>query len=395
MNYYDYIIVGGGASGLMMAYRMSNDPFFDDKSILILDKQKKINNDRTWCYWETEHDEWNGIVSASWKNIIFKSELYSAEESIAPYEYKMIRSKDFYSKIWAHLETKATITFEVANVVSIHQRDNEASVITDDKIFKTKTILNSILYSDTYKKQSKYPVLQQHFVGFFIKTKKAIFDSNAATFMDFTVAQKGNTRFMYILPYANNEALFEYTLFSKDLLPYNDYKVEIEKYLHEKNITDFEIVEKEQGSIPMTCYKFWNHNSKNIVNIGTAGGWSKASTGFTFKNTTKKTTKLIEYIKQNKPLPKFHEINKFWFYDLLLLDILFKKNQLGAFLFGKMFQKNTPKLILKFLDEDTSLVEDLQIQLKLPPINFIKALLIRISKLYIGYFSLIFSKLKL
>ena len=307
----------------------------------------------------------------------------------------MIRSKDFYSKIWAHLETKATITFEVANVVSIHQRDNEASVITDDKIFKTKTILNSILYSDTYKKQSKYPVLQQHFVGFFIKTKKAIFDSNAATFMDFTVAQKGNTRFMYILPYANNEALFEYTLFSKDLLPYNDYKVEIEKYLHEKNITDFEIVEKEQGSIPMTCYKFWNHNSKNIVNIGTAGGWSKASTGFTFKNTTKKTTKLIEYIKQNKPLPKFHEINKFWFYDLLLLDILFKKNQLGAFLFGKMFQKNTPKLILKFLDEDTSLVEDLQIQLKLPPINFIKALLIRISKLYIGYFSLIFSKLKL
>ena len=395
MNYYDYIIVGGGASGLMMAYRMSNDPFFGDKSILILDKQKKINNDRTWCYWETERDEWNGIVSASWKNIIFKSELNSAKESIAPYQYKMIRSKDFYSKIWAHLETKATITFEVANVVSIHQRDNEASVITDDKIFKTKTILNSILYTDSHKKQSKYPVLQQHFVGFFIKTKKAFFDVNAATFMDFTVAQKGNTRFMYILPYANNEALFEYTLFSKDLLPYNDYKVEIEKYLREKNITDYEIVEKEQGSIPMTCYKFWNHNSKNIINIGTAGGWSKASTGFTFKNTTKKTIKLIEYIKQNKPLPKFHELNKFWFYDLLLLDILSKKNHLGAFLFGKMFQKNAPKQILKFLDEDTSLAEDLQIQLKMPPINFIKALLIRISKFYIGYFSLIFSKLKL
>jgi lycopene beta-cyclase len=395
MNYYDYIIVGGGASGLMMAYRMSNDPFFDDKSILILDKQKKINNDRTWCYWETEHDEWNGIVSASWKNIIFKSELYSAEESIAPYEYKMIRSKDFYSKIWAHLETKATITFEVANVVSIHQRDNEASVITDDKIFKTKTILNSILHTDSHKKQSKYPVLQQHFVGFFIKTKKAFFDINAATFMDFTVAQKGNTRFMYILPYANNEALFEYTLFSKDLLPYNDYKVEIEKYLREKNITDYEIIEKEQGSIPMTCYKFWNHNSKNIINIGTAGGWSKASTGFTFKNTTKKTIKLVQYIKQNKPLPKFHELNKFWFYDLLLLDILSKKNHLGAFLFGKMFQKNAPKQILKFLDEDTSIAEDLQIHLKMPPINFIKVLLIRISKFYTGYFSLIFSKLKL
>lgn len=378
MNYYDYIIVGGGASGLMMAYRMSKDAFFDDKSILILDREKKIANDRTWCYWETDNDEWNGIVSASWKNIIFKSKLYATKENIVPYQYKMIRSKDFYSKIWSHLETKSNITFQTANVVSLHQGDEEAEVITAGTIFKTKTILNSILFTDAHKKQTKYPVLQQHFVGFFIQTKKDFFDDSAATFMDFTVAQKENTRFMYILPYAKNEALFEYTLFSKDILPYEDYKLEIEKYLEERNITDYEIVEKEQGSIPMTCYKFWKDNSKNIINIGTAGGWSKASTGFTFKNTTRKTAKLITHIKQDKPLTEFHKIDKFWFYDLLLLDILSKKNHLGASIFAKMFQKNHPKKILKFLDEETSLLEDLQIELKMPPINFIKALFQRV-----------------
>ena len=41
MQDYDYIIIGAGASGLMMAYRMSKDSFFDDKSILILDKEQK------------------------------------------------------------------------------------------------------------------------------------------------------------------------------------------------------------------------------------------------------------------------------------------------------------------------------------------------------------------
>ena len=41
MQRYDYIITGSGASGLMLAYRMAKDSFFDDASILIVDKEKK------------------------------------------------------------------------------------------------------------------------------------------------------------------------------------------------------------------------------------------------------------------------------------------------------------------------------------------------------------------
>lgn len=374
MNNYDYIIVGGGASGLMMAYRMAKDTFFDDKTILILDKEKKRKNDRTWCYWQKDDDEWQDIVTKSWRNIIFKSDFYTTQKSISPYHYKMIRSKDFYDKIWNYLETKSNVTFQNSNVLIVNQLDHEAEVVSAEKTYRTKTILNSILFSDEYKNQTKYPVLQQHFVGFFIKTKENSFDDSSVTFMDFTVAQKENTRFMYILPYAKNEALFEYTLFSEELLTYSEYKNEIVKYLADKNITNYEITEKEQGSIPMTCYKFWKNNSKNIIHIGTAGGWSKASTGFTFKNTTKKTVKLINHLKQNRSLKDFHKIDKFWFNDLLLLDILYEKNHLGASIFAKMFEKNHPKKILKFLDEETSLVEDLQIILKMPPRNFIKVL---------------------
>ena len=378
MNYYDYIIVGGGASGLMMAYRMSKDSFFDSKTILILDKEKKTSNDRTWCYWDDNNDEWKDIINASWNTIIFKSDSYKAKQNITPYQYKMIQSKYFYLKIWNHLEHKTNITFQSENVTGIQQLNGEAEVITSTKVFKTKVLINSILFDEEYKQQAKYPVLQQHFVGFFIKTKGNCFDDRAATFMDFTVAQKGNTRFMYILPYSKNEALFEYTLFSEDLLKYNEYKLEIEKYLESKNIINYEIVDKEQGSIPMTCYKFWKQNSENIIHIGTAGGWSKASTGFTFKNTTKKTAKLTNHLKQNRSLESFHKINKFWFYDLLLLDILYEKNHLGAELFSDLFKRTSAKKILKFLDEETSFYEDLQVILRMPPKNFIRAVFKRI-----------------
>lgn len=378
MNYYDYIIVGGGASGLMMAYKMSKDTFFEDKTILILDKEKKKKNDRTWCYWEKGSGEYDTILSASWDKIIFKSDSHKARENILPYQYKMIRSKDFYEQIWNHLAQKPNIRFQEEIVKSVRQLDGKAEVFAGNQVFKTKVLMNSILFNEAYKNQTEYPVLQQHFVGFFIKTKEDSFDDTAATFMDFTVEQKGNTRFMYILPTSKKEALFEYTLFSQDLLAYGTYKAEIEKYLQSKNITDYQIVEKEQGSIPMTCYKFWEQNSENIIHIGTAGGWSKASTGFTFNNTTKKTSKLVNHLKQNQPLLEFHKVSKFWYYDLLLLDILHEKNHLGSSIFSQLFKRTSVQRIFKFLDEETRLYEDLQVMLKMPPKNFIIAVFKRI-----------------
>ena len=51
---------------------------------------------------------------------------------------------------------------------------------------------------------------------------------------------------------------------------------------------------------------------------------------------------------------KFGKKDKFWFYDLLLLDILGSNNQLGSRIFSSMFKKGDASVIFKFLDEETS-----------------------------------------
>jgi lycopene beta-cyclase len=200
--------------------------------------------------------------------------------------------------------------------------------------------------------------------------------------MDFSVEQSGNTRFMYILPTSSTEALLEYTLFSADLLATEEYETEIQKYIQKLGITDYEIVEKEQGNIPMTCYKFWKHNTKNIINIGSAGGWTKASTGFTFKNVTKKSKALVNFLQNendastsvNTSFTKFHKMSKFWLYDLLFIDVLHKNNELGSKIFSSLFKKGNPTMIFKFLDEETTLWEDVVIMSKCPSLPFLKAL---------------------
>ena len=95
----------------------------------------------------------------------------------------------------------------------------------------------------------------------------------------------------------------------------------------------------------MTSFKFSQLNSKHILNIGTAGGWTKASTGYTFKNTSKKTKKLATFLKQETDLSKFHKKSKFWFYDLIFLDVLANHNNEGEALFSSMFRKGNVCLL--------------------------------------------------
>ena len=373
MQKFDYIITGSGASGLMMAYRMANDAFFDDKSILLIDKEKKNSNDRTWCFWEQGTGEWDGILTKKWEEILFKSDTFSDEILIAPYSYKMIRSAQLYEFLWKKINSKENISFVEDEVLNISHRTNIGSVLTKKTEYHGKKVINSILFDQGYKQQAKYPVLRQHFLGWFIETKEDSFDDTSATFMDFTVAQKKNTRFMYVLPMSPRKALFEYTLFSKKLLSKDEYEEEIKIYLEQRGIQNYTIIEKEQGVIPMTSYKFWKHNSKNVINIGTSGGWSKASTGYTFMNITKKTKELVTFLKGDDSFLNFRKKTRFWMYDLLLLDVLSKENHIGASFFSNLFKKNSVQSIFKFLDEETTFKEDLKIMLSSPSLRFTKA----------------------
>jgi lycopene beta-cyclase len=376
MNHYHYIFTGNGLSALLTLFEMIQSGQFSDKKILLIDSDLKNKNDRTWCFWDSENlfDE---IISKKWQKAWFKNESFINQLDLNPYEYKMIRSADFYKLIFDKIAKQPNIEIFQDEVTDFSELGKHCVVKTKTKSFTCNQVFNSIFNPELVKSQTKFPLVQQHFIGWFIKSKEAVFTENCPTFMDFSVEQKGNTRFMYVLPTSSTEALLEYTLFSKDLLSKQEYEIEIKNYIQKLGITEYEIVEKEQGNIPMTCFPFWKNNSKNIINIGSVGGWSKASTGYTFKNSVKKSKELVQFLKHESDFTKFHKINKFWFYDLLLIDILYRTNQHGSAIFSSMFKTGKAALIFKFLDEETSFWEDLQVIWMCPKGLFIKALLKR------------------
>jgi len=378
VKHYDYIILGAGAAGLQLAYYMIRDDFFKEKSILILDKVQKDKNDRTWCFWEIGQGDFDTIVYNTWDTAFIGSEHYQQSFNILPYQYKMIRGIDFYNYVLGVLKTHKNITIVKEEVLSYKDNGSVITVNTASKTYEADKAFNSIFYPNAILNQKKFPVLQQHFIGWYIETEVAVFNPDKVTFMDFSVPQKKNTRFMYVLPTSSKTALIEYTLFSDKLLATEVYEKAIKAYLKKLGVISYKIIEKEQGSIPMTSFNFQEGNSKNLLHIGTAGGWTKASTGFTFKNTNIKVKKLLKFLKEEDNFTKFYKKDRFWYYDLLLLDVLYKKNDLGAYIFPALFKRNKPQNVFKFLEEKTSLIQDLKIMFSVFHWEFVKALFKRV-----------------
>lgn len=371
---YDYIICGGGASGLLLAHKLLEDPFFQEAKIALIEKDHKNQNDRTWCFWEPEEGAFDSILHHRWKKGYFGASNYSSQFPLKPFEYKMLRSQPFYESYYKRLEETPQIDLWTAEITSLDPDGDLHRVQTSAGDFYGKRIFSSLFDPKFMSKQQKYPVLHQHFLGWFVRTEKAVFDPERIHFMDFDIPQNGATRFIYVLPFSPTEALVEYTLFSPTLLTEQAYEAGIKEYLETLDCGDFEILEKEQGSIPMTCYRFDRHNTDDLLYIGTAGGWTKASTGFTFKKTTEKIDALVEFLKTNQSFKHFWKPDRFWFYDLLFLDVLSQHNARGHELFRTMFQNNSPELILKFLGEKTHFWEELKIMLAFPIPLFVKVL---------------------
>ena len=88
---YDYIIAGCGCSGMSLLYRILRTSTLKSKKILVIDKTEKINNDRTWCYWERKNGVFDEIVYKKWKSLQFLSNNFTKKLNLNKYTYKMIR----------------------------------------------------------------------------------------------------------------------------------------------------------------------------------------------------------------------------------------------------------------------------------------------------------------
>ena len=374
-NKYDFIFLGAGCASLSLLKRMIKSGKFNDKKILLIDKEPKTKNDRTWCFWEKQEGFFEQIVYKKWGKLSFLSNEFSNTMDISPYQYKMIRGIDFYNFCFEEIKQHNNIEVFYGQA-RIEQKENGSSLYINDQQIEVvnATMFNS--FADNSLKTNKEISLLQHFKGWMIETTSKVFSPNEATFMDFRVDQSRGTTFAYVLPFSETKAMVEYTLFTENILADDEYENELKNYIDVfLSIKDYKITEKEFGTIPMTTRSF-DFYKNSIYNIGTVGGQTKTSSGYTFQFIQKQSGLILQSLINNRSLKEVDPTSKrFFFYDKVLLNVLQNKRVTGKEIFTTMFKKNKPQQVLKFLDNESSLSEELKIISTLPTLPFIKAAL--------------------
>lgn len=376
-NKYDYIFTGAGCAGLSLLVHLISAGKFSDKKILLLDKVPKNTNDRTWCFWETEASLFEPIVHKRWNTAWYHTDRFSRLLDLFPFQYKMIRGIDFYNYCFDIIGKQSNIDVHFAPVESIDY--NATSVKAGDDTFYGEYIFNSIQFDKPVIGKNKF-YLHQHFKGWLIETQEPCFDDGQATLMDFRVSQQHGATFVYVLPVSQNKAMIEYTLFTSSLLQPYQYDEGLQEYTNRFIPGEFTILEQEAGIIPMTNYAF-SAGKGNVVNIGSAGGQTKPSSGYTFYFIQQHSKAICEALTANgKPFVRPMYSRRFRYYDGVLLNVLATGKLPGKKVFDALFRKNNPADVLRFLNNESPLSTDLAIISSLPTGPFLQAGLQQVVK---------------
>ena len=351
MKEFDYIIIGGGCAGLSLAYELETHKKLEDKTLAIIEPRSEYKRDKTWSFWKVISHNFDDCIKKSWKEFSIKlpsnSKVIKCEDS----PYQSIDSGLFYKKINDKLAKNKNIKFF--------------------KNIKDVNINNAFIFNSVPSLNDNKSNLWQHFYGIEIETNEDFFNDNTAVLMDFDCDQRNSVHFFYTLPFTKKRALIETTWISKEDGSLKDYESQVKNYINCLGIKDYKINFKEKGTIPL--FQPINEKKKNKINIGTAGGMTRLSTGYTFLNIQEHCKYIRLNIENIKDTKRYELQKKYYFLDKIFLKVLEKHPKEMPNIFSKMFSAPS-SIAIKFLSNKSNIFEDLLIILKRPKWLFIKTM---------------------
>jgi len=368
---FDLAIVGAGAAGLQLLYEYLQSTEHKDSRILLIDSGDRSK--KSWCFWAASgHESFPFLIEKSWNKVTYRyTNSVRETQDIDNLGYHYISSTNFFTYFFDQfIPAHPQITHQIGWVDTLTETVSVVDIqIKGGSTYQAKQVADARIEKQV---PSEKPTLSQHFWGKFIEFDTDTLDSESATLMDFSQAQTSDdyTVFHYILPFSARKGLIETTVFSKAGYDESAYAAHWNQYM-EDNFAGkkYQVLEEERGTIPMALTNASQQRGK-IFAIGTASGQVKASTGYAF-------TRMHADAKARVHQSSFTRKPRFKFYDSILLHMIQTENKVIPQVMDQLFGCTPFARVLNFLDEKTSIWQEIKMfsQLQIP--LFLKHLVLK------------------
>lgn len=377
-GHYEYVILGAGCAGLSLCHYLLEQGVTEP--ILILDQKSGFADDRTWCFWDVETTPFSHLAAKRWHSWTFHTTGAVVEQKTERYPYQCINAADFYEDVLQKISARGNVTLRLGEAVEAYKEHGDETFVqagqdayTAHYVFDGRGLPPD---SPTFEEARREAVwVPQKFLGLRLRSRRAVFDPERCTLMDFSVGQDRGLRFAYVLPMSDREALVENVYLSEAEISPNEHRSELEDYLstvYELSPDDYLIDGEEKGYIPMTDYTFPRKLGKRTYSIGMLGGESRPSTGYTFLRIQRYCKVLAESTVAGREAPKQTGPARYKLLDKVFLRFMRGHPERCPEVYSRMFRGLSPDTLVRFLTEKSTPVDDLRLVMAMPKMPFLK-----------------------
>lgn len=356
---YDAVIVGAGLSGLSLAAHVA-DSAWSDRRVLVIDDGQHPMDLRAWSLWTKDPGWLDDAVSGAWHSIAVHAGDTGRTLPLDPYRYVEVRGDLLRGLADERIATAPRFETMTGTVEDIVDGPTGATVRVDGHEVAAQWAFDSRPPGPT----ADDPTMV--FLGWEITTEADAFDPSVATFMDFRGRSRGRVRFCYALPATPRRALVEIAEFCW-AGPVPDLSASLDDYLRSVcGLRSWTVTRSESGVLPLIQRPPADVRS-HVVPIGTRGGMLKPSTGFALDRIQRHSAGIAaSLVAHGHPHSVQRSRPRHPWLDAVLLDVLHRDPDLVETVFARLFARNSAPAIFRFLDEDSTMLQEARLVATLP-----------------------------
>jgi len=364
----EYVVVGAGCAGLTLAWQLSQQT---RHPVVIVDNGAP-RPDHFFGFWDHGAPALSlarDLATARWNrwSIITDQGVVVQNSTRSP--YTALSSQAYETRLLQGLKGCSRIRFvqasanQVACTPELCRVDTTEGRIHGGQVFDSRPL------------PTPPGTLLQHFLGWRVQCEAPCFEPETAILMDFRVSQSRGMHFIYLLPFSQDEALVESTVFSPDPLPECWYADQIRAYLSEwYGIHSFRTVAREQGQIPL-LYAYDRDTGRGTP-VGVRAGAVRVSSGYAFAHILTQAEAVALDVARRRPVtarPCTGSVDR-WM-DHVLLRVIRRNPHLAPRIFQGMAAALSGDEMADFMNGNHGWRQRLRIVAAMPAWPFVRACL--------------------